>query len=276
MKKHVLPKRFLLRSLSAAKLFLSFFFLGSSVFASSGEISFSSEVVTEKKDISVFVDKLSERLQGVFKEIVSLSTDQSFFVPTSHSQGDVSTTLVDSREHLYAPEILALADLGVVDASREKFYPDNYLRRYELVIMMVKYRLAKANTQLSPVVFPLRGWFFDVAQNTSYAPYVAYAEQQSWIDTMIAEVDWKKLFSPNKFLTKEEVCRLLDLDQTHMFCTSEHIKRGEFAAVLFRWFRTFQEENTSLLQKPSSTSEVKQQKPVISQLRTMFSFVASQ
>ncbi len=215
-------------------------------------------------------------MQGVFKEIVSLSTDQSFFVPTSHSQGDVSTTLVDSREHLYAPEILALADLGVVDASREKFYPDNYLRRYELVIMMVKYRLVKANTQLSPVVFPLRGWFFDVAQNTSYAPYVAYAEQQSWIDTMIAEVDWKKLFSPNKFLTKEEVCRLLDLDQTHMFCTSEHIKRGEFAAVLFRWFRTFQEENTSLLQKPSSTSEVKQQKPVISQLRTMFSFVASQ
>ena len=141
-------------------------------------------------------------------------------------------------------EILALADLGVVDASREKFYPDNYLRRYELVMMLVKYRLAKTNNQLSPVVFPLRGWFFDVAQNTSYAPYVAYAEQQQWISQLITQKDGKKLFSPNKFLTKAEVCALLNLDSSHSFCSNDSIKRGEFAAVLFRGFQRNEDESS--------------------------------
>jgi hypothetical protein len=276
MKKYSLSKRFMLRFFSGTKLFLSIFFLGSSVFASSGENYFSDNVVTEKKDISVFVTKLSERLQGVVKEIISLSTDQSFFVSSSGSQADVSKTLLDSRDHLYAPEILALADLGVVDASREKFYPDNYLRRYELVIMMVKHRLAKSNTQLSPIVFPLRGRFFDVAQNTSYAPYVAYAEQQWWINQMIVENDGKKMFLPNQFLTKEEVCALLNLDMSHVFCNDDRIKRWEFAAVLFRWFRTFQQELSPSLESSAQNIQPKNSQPLISQFKSLFSFVQTQ
>ncbi|AHB41503.1 hypothetical protein P148_SR1C00001G0713 [candidate division SR1 bacterium RAAC1_SR1_1] len=266
----------MLRFFSGTKLFLSIFFLGSSVFASSGEDYFSDNVVTEKKDISVFVTKLSERLQGVFKEIISLSADQSFFADVSNSQEETSKTLIDTEGHLYAPEILALAKLGVIDANREKFYPDNYLRRYELVMMLVKYRIAKENKQLSPVVFPLRGRFFDVAQNTSYAPYVAYAEQQKRIDQLISQKDGKKIFSPNKFLTKAEVCTMLNLDLSHAFCTEDRIKRGEFVAVLYRGFRNFEEDKNQLLESSSPKTQQAIDQPLISQVKTMFSLVTSQ
>lgn len=276
MKKYSLWKKFMFRFFSGTKLFLSIFFLGSSVFASSGENYLSEPVTTEKKDISVFVTKLSERLQGVFKEIISLSTDQSFFEETSDSQVEDSKTLTDVQWHMYESEIYSLAKLGVIDASREKFYPDNYLRRYELVMMLVKYRLAKTDKQLSPVVFPLRWWFFDVAQNASYAPYVAYAEQQWWLDQMIIQKDGKKIFSPNTFLTRAEVCNLLDLDMSHVFCSNDRIKRWAFAAVLFRGLYTDGQENNDLWQISSEKVSQKEVKPLISQFKTMFSFVSSQ
>jgi len=250
--------------------FLWIFFLGSSVFAAWSD--FSQWIVTEKKDISVFVSRLWERLQWVFKEIVSLSSDQDFFEWSSLSQVDDSLLMIDIKESPYVYEILELADLGVVDASREKFYPDNYLRRYEFVIMMVKYRLAKSKTQISPVVFPLRGWFFDVAQNDSYAPYVAYAEQKWWLDQMIEEKDGKKMLFPNRFLTKEEVCNLLNLDQTHTFCTDDIIKRGEFAAVLFRGFK---QEETKPLKYNLQEEQTNWSSQLISQFKTLFSFVTS-
>lgn len=273
MKKIFIEKKLNQKIFSSMIAFLWIFFLGSSVFAAWDD--FSQIHTQEKKDISVFITRLWERLQGAFKEIVSLSSDQSFIVSSSDSQVEESNTLVDVRDYVYAPEIFALADLWVVDASREKFYPDNYLRRYEFIIMMVKYRLAKSKTQLSPIVFPLRGRFFDVAQNSSYAPYVAYAEQQWWISQMIEEKEGKKLFFPNKFLTKEEVCNLLSLDQTHTFCTSDIIKRGEFAAVLFRWFNSIQQEfpsSSEFVQQESSSQSIQSLK---GQLKTMFSFVKS-
>lgn len=251
--------------------FLWIFFLGSSVFAAWDD--FSQPIDTEKKDISIFVTRLSERLQGVFKEIISLSSDQNFFEWTAGLQVDDPLLLIDIQENPYVNEILALADLGVIDVNREKFYPDNYLRRYEFVIMMVKYRLAKSKAQLSPIVFPLRGWFFDVAQNTSYASYVAYAEQQWWIDQMIEEKEGKKMFFPNKFLTKEEICNLLNLDQTHTFCTTDIINRWEFAAVLFRGFK---QDVTTPLQNNTQNIETKDNKQFISQFKTLFSFVNTQ
>ena len=274
MKKMFKQKRFMQKTFSSMIAFLWIFFLGSSVFAAWDNLSQS--IDTEKKDISVFVTRLSERLQGVFKEIISLSSDQNFFEWTAGLQVDDPLLLVDIQENPYVNEILALADLGVIDANREKFYPDNYLRRYEFIIMMVKYRLAKSNTQLSPIVFPLRGRFFDVAQNSSYSPYVAYAEQQWWIDSMIEQKEGKRLFSPNKFLTKEEVCSLLNLDQTQAFCTSNIIKRGEFAAVLFRGFRNVQQEFSSSSESIQQETSSKSVQSLKSQFKTMFSFVKPQ
>ena len=174
-KKNSLSKKVISHSFWVAKSFLFISLFGSSVFAAPNELPLVEEASTEKKDISVFVDRLSDRLKGVFQEIIALSVGQPLAVPQTQ---ETVVGVVDTKDHPYRSEILKLADMGVIDASREKFYPDNYLRRYELVIFMVKHQLAQENKQLSPVVLPLRGWFYDVAQNTSYAPYVAYADQQ--------------------------------------------------------------------------------------------------
>jgi hypothetical protein len=263
-KKNSLSKGILLGSFWVAKSFLLISLFGSSVFASSSDLSLVEDMQTEKKDISVFVDRLSERLKGVFEEIVALSAGQ--LMVSSPSSQNVSA-LIDVQEHLYASEILALADMGVVDASREKFYPDNYLRRYELVIMMVKHQLVEENKQLSPVVFPLHGWFYDVAQNTSYAPYVAYAEEQWLISQMIVEVEGKKFFFPNKFLSREEVCGILNLDSIHTFCTQDTITRWEFAALLFRGFDSSVESSH---RQELSLSKEESEGILLKQLKTMF------
>jgi len=290
MKRFIL-KRFIFRVFSGTKLFLFIFLFGSSVFASSGEEYFYDTKITEKKDISVFVTRLSERLKGVFFEIISLSNDEEVTISKDiESEEDISKTLIDSQDHLYAPEILKLADLWVIDSSREKFYPDNYLRRYEFVMILVKYRLVKEKKQLSPVVFPLRGWFFDVAQNTSYAPYVAYAEQQWRIDQMIDEKNGKKKFCPNKFLNKKEVCSLLKLDVYDEFCTDDLVKRWEFVSVLYRWFNNFENNeessnavlsnslskqlSTNILKSSLKNNNQKNNNKINNQIKSMFSMAS--
>lgn len=47
-----------------------------------------------------------------------------------------------------------------------------------MIMMLVKYYLYEQKQQFPQIVFSTRGWFADVAQNMSYAPYVAYADQQ--------------------------------------------------------------------------------------------------
>lgn len=274
MKNLFFQKRLMYKIFFSTMTFLWIFFLCSSTFAAWD--NFSQPDLQEKKDISVFIDRLSERLQSVFEEIVTLSSDQKLLVLKSDLKVEDSKTMVDISNHLYVDEILSLAELGVIDSNREKFYPENYVRRYEFVIMMVKHRLAKSKTQLSPIVFPLRGRFFDVAQNTSYAPYVAYAEQQWLISQLIVDKDGQKLFLPNQFLTKVEICELLRLDKSNLFCSSEFIKRWEFAAVLFRWFSDFQKDKTMFLEDDIQNSETKQTFPLISQFKTLLSFVKSQ
>ncbi len=268
MEKILFSKRKLFKIFSSTKLILWIFFLGSSVFANWDV--FSQPIEIEKKDLSVFVSRLSERLQGVVWEIIELSTQKKIsFTDWTQSQNDVvNRTLIDVQDHVYEKDILSLVDLWVVDSYREKFYPDNYLRRYELVIMLVKYRFAQQKKQIPPVVFPLRWWFFDVAQNISYAPYVAYAEQQGWISQLITQKDDKKFYFPNKFLSKMEICTLLQLDVSHQFCTQDYIKRGEFVHLLLRWFSNIDNslENTSDTDQENSSH-------VIDQAKKLFSFV---
>lgn len=265
----------------ATKFFLSIFLLGSSVFAYSDWLSLwqTQPVVEEKKDLSVFLSRLWERLQDVVQEIVSLSVEQDFSLSSWFSSGSQTddSSLIDVENSLYEPEILALADLWVIDKNRDKFYPDNYLRRYELSIMLVKYRLAKKDKQLSPIVFPLRGRFFDVAQNSSYAPYVAYAEEQWWIDFLIQNQNGKKLYNPNWFLKRKEACKILSLDLSHSFCTDKYIKRWEFAALLVRGFSLMNnlpddsEEKDQIDHEDETTSSMVK----LDQLKTLFSFVTS-
>lgn len=259
MNKYVLSKRFMLKFFSSAKLFLVIFLLGSSVFVSgfsfpvlqndslaSGQI-ISVSKDSEKKDLSVFVDRLSTRLQGVFSELLGLSSQyvsrDKLAVSSNTQQENIDiSSLVDVKGSMYERDIMLLADINVIDSSHPKFYPDNYLRRYEMAMMLVKYMVYQEKNSLPQILFPSRWWFADVAQNAIYAPYVAYAEQQWRISSFIAQKDQKKYFSPNAFVSRKDVCEMMSLS-CKQEASEENISRGEFVHVLVT--HTFQ-ESTSL------------------------------
>lgn len=239
----------------------------------SGDMIVEEEPIVEKKDISVFISKLWERLQWVFKEIISFSIEDYNLESSYDSEGFEIETLVDVPSHIYSAEISRLAEIWVIDSGRAKFYPDNYLRRYEFVIMLVKYRLATSKQQVPLITLPTHGWFYDVAQNSSYASSVAYAEMQWWIAKLIEKKDSQKFFFPDRFMTRAEVCSLLDLDQTNLFCNNDQIKRWEFAALLLRGFEEYSAPKSTKSNTKSSIKKAENSNALFSQLRTLFSFV---
>jgi len=83
-----------LRAFIGVKLLLGIFFLGSSTFAAGipGEVS--SLDTTQPKDLSVFVSRLAERLQGVFGELLAYGQSLSSTKNNSSISSQSSPTLV--------------------------------------------------------------------------------------------------------------------------------------------------------------------------------------
>ena len=219
------------------KAIVSICLLGSSLFASS--FSFAAESTfpqqAPKQDLSVFVQKLSSRIQEVFGEIIDLWRGKTTLADSANGSGRVFTGdfLLDIKWYAHEDDINVLVQYGVVNPYQAKFYPDNYLRRYEMAIMYVKYQLVKGHTQLPEIVFPSLGRYADVAQNMPYASYVAYGTQQNWFTMFVSkDTDGKKLFKPNAFMTIDEILRLMNIPVNSW--TAIKIKRGEFAHLLVK------------------------------------------
>ena len=262
------------------KAIVSICLLGSSLFA--GSFSFAETIYPQqdKQDLSVFVWKLSSRLQEVFGELIDLWRGKSLSFSTSSSGALASTGsmphFLDIEKSAHKDDIDVLIQYGVIDPSRQKFYPDNFLRRYEMAIMYVKYQLVKWHMQLPQIIFPNIGRFSDVAQNASYAPYVAYGQQQSWFDSLITkDDDGYKQFKPNAFVQLKEILRLMNIPVNSG--TDLKIKRDEFAHLLVKWTTQWLYDNESADDLivdtdaiPDSDSPVLDGNQVISALKTMF------
>jgi len=217
------------------KAIVSICLLGSSLFA--GSFSFAETIFPQqtqpKQDISVFIEKLASRLQWVFGEIVGLSKWTSTTTSGAVQTGTTTPYFTDIKWHLHEDDINILVQFGVVDPNRPKFYPDNYLRRYEMAIMYVKYQLVKGHMQLPEVIFPKLGRYSDVAQNAPFAPYIAYGTQQNRFTLFVGKDDeGLKTFKPNAFLKIDEILRLMNLPVNSG--TDVKIKRGEFAHLLVK------------------------------------------
>lgn len=265
---------------SQAKAIVSICLLGSSLFV--GSFSFAETLFpieeTPKQDISVFIWKLASRLQWVFGEIVDLSVGKGSVASTWVVETG-SSYLVDIKWHAHQDDIEFLAKKGVIDPNRQKFYPDNYLRRYELAIMYVKYQLVKANKSLPLITMPSIWWFTDVAQNASYAPYIAYGVQQNRLTAFVSKDSEGRLcFLPNTFVKIEEVLRLVHLpveSWTHI-----QIKRGEFAHLLVQWSvdSLFTTPTSESVQKSvvdvntatTSSAPILDWSPILSTLKNLF------
>jgi hypothetical protein len=66
----------------------------------------------------------------------------------SSNRGGIHTPFLDIYGHPFASQITTLEQLGVVSSQTQYFHPDNYLHRYEFIIMMVNAYLVSHSSLL--------------------------------------------------------------------------------------------------------------------------------
>lgn len=161
------------------------------------------------------------------------------------SWGDAFTDIVDTP---FADDINTLASLGVINTETPKFYPDNYLRHYDFVILFVNALLTSKNQSLPSL--SISSPFADVDDTASYLPQLIYAADRGLID-YITMSKWGQLyFEPNDFITKHEVYHMLSKSTNVQFVYSdqaeqEKVSRAELANLLVDTFQFQAKEQSS-------------------------------
>lgn len=99
------------------------------------------------------------------------------------SASSVSAALFsDIAGHASANAVNTLASLDIVSTTAPKFYPDNYVRHYDFVVLLVNAVLAAHGQS---VAVPAYSSFADVTVSASYLPQLAYASEHGFIDPLI-------------------------------------------------------------------------------------------
>ncbi len=114
----------------------------------------------------------------------------------------------DTFWHPYVREITILAQLGIVSSYSWYFYPDNYVRHYDFIIMLVN---TLQYVQGSSLWSEYRVVFADVPMTASYYPHMAYAFQIGIMDPLIYTRWWSFYASPNAFITKQQIYTILKM-----------------------------------------------------------------
>lgn len=134
-----------------------------------------------------------------------------------------------------------LASMGILNTKSSKFYPDNYLRHYDFVILFVNSLLVSENQQLPSLGGRVR--FADVDASASYIDQLIYAADRGLIDYLITTRKGQLYFEPNDFITKKEVYHILSKSNNVQFMYNEQqadyekITRGELADLLVKTFQ---------------------------------------
>ena len=157
-----------------------------------------------------------------------LETDEQSSAPI----GDMFT---DITNHPFASAINTLASLDIVNTQTTKFYPDNYLRHYDFVMIFVNSLLSAKGLTLSVV---LSSSFADVESTASYLPQLTYAADRGLIDYITMSKRGQLYFEPDSFMTKHEVYQILGKALNIRFvydeqqADNEKISRAELAKLL--------------------------------------------
>jgi len=164
-----------------------------------------------------------------FFDLPPLSLDSHKIAPIS------SYYFSDIVWHPYAYAINVLASRDVVSRTVTKFYPDNYLRHYDFVLIFVNSLLSAQDKSL-PTSY--RSTFADVSVMASYYPQLAYAADLGLLDYLLVAKQGQLYFSPTEFVTKHVVyqtlSRALDISLAYdiSVASSEKITRAELAQLL--------------------------------------------
>lgn len=154
----------------------------------------------------------------------------------------VQTPFVDIFGHPYQTAISTLAGLGIVTTDSPKFYPDNYLHRYDFVIILVNTLLASKGKTLSADYI---SWFvspFVDVRSVSYSPFVYYAYDNGLLSFLTVNKRWQDYFLPDNLMTRHEVYTLITKATKISFAydVSEadktYMTRAELAQILVDLF----------------------------------------
>ena len=175
-----------------------------------------------------------------------------FDVPALETNGQslpsVWDAFTDIANNPFADDINTLASLGVINTWSPKFYPDNYLRHYDFVILFINSLLTSKNESL-PIAsqnFP----YADVDSTSSYIPQLIYATDRGLIDYITTSKGGQLFFGPNDFITKHETYQILSKATNVKYiyneqqADQEQISRAELAKLLVDSFQ-FQPKRVS-------------------------------
>lgn len=168
-----------------------------------------------------------------------------FDVPILLSDELSSDTLDDMFSDIddtpFSSDIRTLASLGVLNTQTNKFYPENYLRHYDFVILFINALLVSKNQSL-PASSNV-SQFADVESSASYLPQLIYAADRGFIDYLITNKRGQLYFGPNDFITKHEAYQILTKATNIQFvydvqqADQEKISRAELATLLVESFQ---------------------------------------
>lgn len=216
----------------------------------------------ENKDIWEFGERLSERLKGVFGEVITLITKW---------KSDTSWTLLsgfflDTDTHEYKYFIDSLSQSNIIQwAGNQKFYPDNYMRVSDFIKILVNtyrykvwYNLATTN-----------GLSDDI-----YIQYSKNAQLQKYINTAYSLWFLNNIstgtindFNFDKFLTTREISKIFDninnqypglVSRVLLDISDLYTKRGECSKYIIQ---AFQIEWNKNIETESSLATNNQTKP---------------
>lgn len=157
---------------------------------------------------------------------------------------------IDVDGNPFESSIDILAGLGVLNTHTSKFYPDNYLRHYDFVVMLVNSYLVSKNQTLPSWSSFVQ--FSDVGSSAPYLPQLNYAAACGIIDRLTESESGNLYFEPNKFITKHDVYhilpKLLNIQFVHNDQEAENqkISRAELSKLLVDSFQLTPKEDSSL------------------------------
>lgn len=145
----------------------------------------------------------------------------------------------DIVDHPYATAINTLASLDIISTQSSKFYPDNYLRHYDFVMIFV-HSLLSAQSLSFPSTYV--STFADVVSTESYYPQLAYAADRGLIDELITSKRGQLYAEPNAFVSKHAVYQMVgkvahvEFVYDATLADQEKMTRGELAQLLVDTF----------------------------------------
>jgi len=147
----------------------------------------------------------------------------------------------DINDNPYKNAIQKLANLDIINSESKKFYPDNYVKNYEFVVMLVKAHLASTNKKIDLDSYTDHSTsFVDLDSQSVYVPFVKYAQENNLINYLTATD--KENFHPNQTMSKQSVYTMLQqvngnqLPNISANAGSSKMTRGEFASLLVQAF----------------------------------------